>query len=295
MDFLRPHIRQATNARAPRTIAPPTPPTTPPIIFFELSLRFELPPPSPLFRLGVEVTVAKPVVFARTSWEDVVEVYCSPLLLVPTTVLTTLEVCLLTSGLVKVTFRVRALDASAPDSVLMLPDLSVEVMTRFGPCGLPVGPPRPLRDPPPDVGEESSAVVVVADESPGDAVEEPCGWGSVDALVVGDGLSGDDEGPFGELVEEVTSGKGGRADESSSLDGEEVEDELVSSVEVGVAEEEGVLDGVVSPPDEPVPNATPCRFCMIWSRLSAEARRATRTQSKAPKRGKEYLGIIMDC
>lgn len=51
------------------TIAPPTPPTTPPITFFEAELRPESPPSPPLpFKLGEDVTTAWPVVTAsRTS------------------------------------------------------------------------------------------------------------------------------------------------------------------------------------------------------------------------------------
>lgn len=38
-----PHILQAVNARAPIKRAPPTPPTTPPMIFLDDELRPELP------------------------------------------------------------------------------------------------------------------------------------------------------------------------------------------------------------------------------------------------------------
>ena len=40
-----PQIRKATTANPPSKIAPPTPPTTPPMIFFEESDRPELDPP----------------------------------------------------------------------------------------------------------------------------------------------------------------------------------------------------------------------------------------------------------
>ena len=85
---MRPQIRHATRARAPRTIAPPTPPTTPPMTFFELSLRLEPPPPFPPFKFGVEVTTALPVVTASTALEVAVEVKALPPL-VPTIVVTT--------------------------------------------------------------------------------------------------------------------------------------------------------------------------------------------------------------
>lgn len=58
-----PQMRQATKARAPTTIAPPTPPTTPPITFLLVLLRPELPLLPPFeFRCGVCVAVAVPVV-----------------------------------------------------------------------------------------------------------------------------------------------------------------------------------------------------------------------------------------
>jgi hypothetical protein len=58
----------------PRTIAPPIPPTTPPIIFFEDELSPELPDPfpPPLFRLTGLVTVAKPVVCAMVRLDTTV-------------------------------------------------------------------------------------------------------------------------------------------------------------------------------------------------------------------------------
>lgn len=58
----------------PRRIAPPIPPTTPPIIFFEDELNPELSDPftPPLFRLAGLVTVAKPVVCAMVRLDTTV-------------------------------------------------------------------------------------------------------------------------------------------------------------------------------------------------------------------------------
>lgn len=71
---MRPQIRQHTIAMPPRRIAPATPPTTPPIIFFEDELSPELPDPftPPLFRLAGLVTVAKPVVCAMVRLDTTV-------------------------------------------------------------------------------------------------------------------------------------------------------------------------------------------------------------------------------
>jgi len=71
---LRPQIRQHATAMPPRRIAPPTPPTTPPITFFEDELSPELPDPftAPLFRLAGLVTVAKPVVCATVRLDTTV-------------------------------------------------------------------------------------------------------------------------------------------------------------------------------------------------------------------------------
>lgn len=71
---LRPQIRQHTIAMPPRRIAPPIPPTTPPIIFFEDEVSPELPDPftPPLFRLAGLVTVAKPVVCAMVRLDTTV-------------------------------------------------------------------------------------------------------------------------------------------------------------------------------------------------------------------------------
>ena len=55
-------------------MAPPTPPTTPPMIDLELDERPELPPPPlPLLSEGAIVEVAKPVVDATRASEVRVE------------------------------------------------------------------------------------------------------------------------------------------------------------------------------------------------------------------------------
>ena len=47
--FFLPQMRQAVYANPARSRAPPIPPTTPPIVFFAVSLSPELPPPLPPF------------------------------------------------------------------------------------------------------------------------------------------------------------------------------------------------------------------------------------------------------
>lgn len=80
-------MRQHTIAMPPSRIAPPTPPTTPPIIFFEDVLSPEPPEslPPPLFRLAALVTVAKPVVDAIVRLDTIVEAKVRP---PPTSVIT---------------------------------------------------------------------------------------------------------------------------------------------------------------------------------------------------------------
>ena len=58
----RPQILHATTARAPRSIAPPMPTTTPIIVFFVDLLNPELLPSFPPFSPGALVEVALPVV-----------------------------------------------------------------------------------------------------------------------------------------------------------------------------------------------------------------------------------------
>lgn len=53
-----PQILHAVKARAPSNSAPPTPPTTPPIIFLDDELRPELPPPLPSAASADGVTLA---------------------------------------------------------------------------------------------------------------------------------------------------------------------------------------------------------------------------------------------
>ena len=62
----------------PKRMAPPTPPTTPPIIFLELSLKPEGEPLSSPFRPGVLVMVAKPVVDAMTRLDVTTEEMVEP-------------------------------------------------------------------------------------------------------------------------------------------------------------------------------------------------------------------------
>jgi len=53
-----PQILHAVKARAPSKSAPPIPPTTPPMIFLDDSLRPELPPPLPSVASAEGVTLA---------------------------------------------------------------------------------------------------------------------------------------------------------------------------------------------------------------------------------------------
>lgn len=53
-----PQILHAVKARAPSSNAPPTPPTTPPIIFLDDALRPELPPSFPPAASADGVTLA---------------------------------------------------------------------------------------------------------------------------------------------------------------------------------------------------------------------------------------------
>ena len=55
-----------TSAMPPIKAKPPTPPTTPPIIFFDADERPELDEPEASLRLGDSVDVAKPVVEETT-------------------------------------------------------------------------------------------------------------------------------------------------------------------------------------------------------------------------------------
>jgi len=71
----------------PTSIAPPTPPTTPPMIFLLDLLRPELPEDPPLTRLGAIVEVAVPTVVATVRlevWTEVNEIPSDT----PTTVVT---------------------------------------------------------------------------------------------------------------------------------------------------------------------------------------------------------------
>jgi hypothetical protein len=66
----------------PMRIMAPTPPTTPPIIFFDAPERLELEPLESSFRLGERVEVAKPVVEESTRLEVTATEVACPLMVV---------------------------------------------------------------------------------------------------------------------------------------------------------------------------------------------------------------------
>lgn len=85
-----PHILHAVKAKAPRSRAPPTPPTTPPIIFLELELKPEL------LLLALVPATREPVtralvVTGTTVLVVLVAVIVCPLLVTVTSVVTCCE------------------------------------------------------------------------------------------------------------------------------------------------------------------------------------------------------------